>query len=263
MREGLLIKTAAAREKLAVLLRRFQRRARWAAILCTGLFAVGTLARSAEIPTKEIWARGSISTWLLVGTGLVTAVWQMYVNRDRKRRQQQAALAEACQRIAAHVDEKCPGLGLRDVGVHIWSIGGPASDLRLKRRATFLLRERQPSAIVWRKGKGVIGTCWEKKAPLIVDRMAHFAHKASAKQRFCSLPGPERFNLEWDEFERTRHYKAIWAAPLFDRTSDPQVRGVVSIDVQASGQYEALLQATQGDRDLQAILGICEGALAS
>lgn len=93
--------------------------------------------------------------------------------------------------------------------------------------------------------------------------MAHFGQKASSRQRFCSLPGSERFDLEWDEFRRTQHYKTIWAAPLFDRADNPRIRGVVSVDVQAAGQYQALLQATEGDRDLQAILGICEGALVS
>lgn len=164
MREWLSIKTVSAREKWAVLVRRFQRRARWAAILCTGLFAVGTLARSVEIPTKQVWAGGSLLTWLLVGTGVVTAIWQMYVHRDRRRRQQKAALAEACQRIAAHVDEKCPTLALRDVGVHVWLIGGPAYDLRLQRGAQFLLQERQPSAVVWRKGKGVMDVLGESSS---------------------------------------------------------------------------------------------------
>jgi hypothetical protein len=255
------LKALRAWEKVTAAMRWAREPLRLTAILCTGLFTVGTLARSAELPSKEAWALGGAYTWALLATGFVTAGWQVYVNRDRRRRKRSTALSEACQRIAAHIDESCPGLELKNVGVHVWIIGGPPAELRLKRGAQFLLRERQPSAVIWTKGKGVIGTCWERKAPVIVDLDAHFAHRARNRQTFCSLGGSERFNLAWDEYERTRRYKTIWAAPLFDRTETPHIRGVLSIDVQQSGQHDALLAATVGNTELQGILGVCESAL--
>ena len=185
------------------------------------------------------------------------------MTRDRRRRKRDATLAEACRKIAAHIDASCPDLALENVGVHVWIIGGPSSELRLIRGEQFLLRERQPSAITWTKGKGVIGKCWEEEAPLIVDLESYLYDRATDEAAFEAIPPQDRFHLEWSELVRTARYKTIWAAPLFDRAAHPRLRGVVSIDVQSSGQFDALLAATSGNNELNAILGVCEGALMS
>ncbi len=263
MLKGLRLKAVRAIEKLSALRRSAGRIARPTALLCTGLFAVSTVARTIGFPNQEWWRPWSAPTLVLIAMGLVTAVWQVFVNRDQRRRKRQSALDDASRSIAAHIDTSCPGLELRDVGVHVWVIAGPPWDLRLDRGGQFLLRTRQPAAIVWTKGKGIIGLSWEKEVPLAADLEAHFSQAAQSEAQFSTLSHADRLGLAWAEYQRTRRYKAIWAAPLFDRTKKPEIRGVVSVDIQESGQYRSLLAATQGDTELQAILGVCEAALAS
>jgi hypothetical protein len=86
--------------------------------------------------------------------------------------------------------------------------------------------------------------------------------RAPTEEAFHLLSTKERMGLQWDEVERTRQYKTIYAAPLFDRSpTDPKIRGILAVDILASGHYDALSGATVGDNDFNSILGICEGAL--
>jgi hypothetical protein len=241
---------------------RFSRQLRPVATFSATAFAVGTVAHAAEIPNAHLWARGKPLPWLLVGTGLVTAGRQTIVSVDRRRRKRVAALDDACRRIAAHVHKRCPSIPLTDLGVHVWTIKGPWFARRVERSATFLLRDRRRSAVAWTEGKGVFGLCWERKVPVIVDLDATLYAKAPNEAAFRALPAEERLGLEWHELERTRQYKTIYAAPLFDRSpTKPAIRGIVAVDILASAHYDELVAATEGDNEFNSILGICEGAL--
>lgn len=242
---------------------RFSRQLRPLAVFCMIVFAVLTVANAAKLPKDEWWQRGAVLPWILIGTGLVTAVRQTVVYLDRRRRKRRTALDDGCRQIAAHIDRTCAGIQLRHVGIHVWRVAGPWFARHLERDAKFLIRDRRGSAVPWTRGKGVFGLAWEAKAPVIVDLEQDLYPLATSQNDFMTLPAEERLGLSWDELQRTRHYKTIYAAPLFNRSSTkPEILGLVAVDLSESGHFQELYDATVHNHDFNSILGICEGALA-
>lgn len=250
-------------EGVKALARRFSRQLRPFAVFCMIAFAVLTVANAAKIPKLEWWERGAVLPWVLIGTGLVTAVRQAIVYLDRRQRKRRTALDDGCRQIAAHIDSCCPSVELRRVGIHVWRVAGPWFARRLERDAKFLIRDRRGSAVAWTRGKGVFGLAWKERAPVIVDLDQTLYPLATSEQAFMDLPAEDRLGLSWDEVQRTKHYKTIYAAPLFDRSSTkPEILGLVAVDLSESGHYQELYDATVQNQDFNSILGICEGALA-
>jgi hypothetical protein len=224
------------------------------------MFACATVAHAASFPTKSFWEH-KLFLLLYLATGVVTAARQTVIYIDRRNRKRNSALDDACRRIAAYIDQTCPNIVLRDLGVHVWILAGPWFAQRLERAASFLIRDRRRSAVSWTKGKGVFGLCWEERAPVIVDLETELYAKAPTRAAFEALPQKERLGLEWDELQRTRHYKTVYAAPLFDRdAAKPSIRGIVAVDILTDGHFDELA-ATVGKTEFNAILGICEGVL--
>jgi hypothetical protein len=245
------------------LVQRWSKGLRPFAVFATIAFAVLTVANAAKLPNKELWERNDLLPWLLIGTGLVTAVRQAVIYQDRRVRRRKSALDDACREVAAHIDSRCPNIALRDVGVHVWRVAGPRFAKRLEREARFLIRDRRPSAVAWVRGKGVFGLAWEEKAPVIVDLETAFYPLATSQDEFMALPAGNRLGLTWDEVQRTKHYKTIYAAPLFNRSSTkPEILGLLAVDLVESGHFQELYDATVENQDFNSILGICEGALA-
>jgi hypothetical protein len=109
----------------------------------------------------------------------------------------------------------------------------------------FLLRKRTDSAVTFTPDKGVLGRCWRERAQVIVDLERDLHPRASTKADFERLDADERFGLTWDEYQRTRRYQAVYAAPLLLRKGRTTVvAGIVSIDVLARGRFEEFFAAT-------------------
>jgi hypothetical protein len=241
---------------------RFSRLLRPFAVFCTIAFVVLTVANAAKIPKEEWWQKGDVLPWVLIGVGLVTAVRQTIVYVDRRRRKRRTALDDGCRQIAAHIDSSCPNVQLRHVGIHVWRVAGPWFARHLEREAKFLIRDRRGSAVPWTKGKGVFGLAWEEKAPVIIDLDNRLYPLATTQAAFMARRSQDRLGLSWDEIQRTKHYKTIYAAPLFTRSStNPAILGLVAVDLSESGHYQELYDATVQNDDFNSILGICEGAL--
>jgi hypothetical protein len=86
-----------------------------------------------------------------------------------------------------------------------------------------------PSSVVWTRGKGVIGACWEHGIDVSLDLNAHFAGvEESTAEEWSQLSDEERLGLTYEEFQRTRHYGVVVATPVLDRAG--RVIGVVSAD---------------------------------
>jgi hypothetical protein len=234
------------------------------AISAAAVFSVATVARSVEFPDKTWWEPGKPATYVLLASGLIAGVGAV-INAVRvSRRTRTATLSEACVQLAAYIDEECPSLSLRDVGIHVWRVGGPPFARRLHRAQQFLLRQRQPSHVRFTKGKGLIGKVWSTGVPDIKDLEVDYA-RVAAEADFMHLAEEDRLGLSWEEFQRTSRYTAVWASPLFRRSDfDDRVVGVVSIDIQASHVFDELAQATTAapGPELDAILAACETALS-
>jgi hypothetical protein len=143
----------------------------------------------------------------------------------------------------------------------VWTIRGLPGIRRLERRATFVPVDRPPTAITWRKGKGVLGQCWLRDEWILADleRMA----KASTEREFYTIPRGDRFLFTWHEAKATQHYKAVLAWPLHGGPENAKrVVGVMSVDVQADSGVAALdMLWTTKRQDIVAHLAVCEAIL--
>jgi hypothetical protein len=243
-----------------------------AAMLCAGLFACGTLARSLEIPSADVWVKGEPLTWALVASGLVTALAGVVNLRSARHRTRDRGLAEGCQLLAAHVDEKCEHIALRDVEVLVWLVVGPPFGRHLVKAQDFVLGSRlQDSGVTWVRGKGVIGRCWELQAPVSVNLLKDFYPNATGETAFETLSERDRFAFSWRELEATRHYEAVWAAPLRSAYR-ARVVGIVCVGLRAESKSSGHDRAAELDgawtaengnlRDeVSTILAKCEAAL--
>jgi hypothetical protein len=119
--------------------------------------------------------------------------------------------------------------------------------------------------VPWTRGKGVFGVAWEQKAPVIMDLDADLYQRASTEVEFNALDDATKLGLAWDEVQRTKRYKVVYAAPLFNRDeTNPKIIGLLSIDCLEPGHYEALCAATFDNHDFNNdILGLCEAAAIS
>lgn len=243
--------------------RRFANLLRPVTILCVAAFTLFTFASAIKLPKQEWWDKDHVLPWIFLGTGVVTAVRQTVVSLDRRQRKRTTALNEACRQIAAHLDDHCPNLRLRQIGIHVWRVAGPSFSQHLKREAKFLIRDRRGSSVPWTRGKGVFGRAWEERSPVIVDLETELYPYATSEEEFMALPEKTRLGLSWDELNRTKHYKTIYAAPLFSRASAdaPKILGLVAVDVSEPDHFDDLYHALVQNQDFNSILGICEGAL--
>lgn len=246
------------REKLS---ERFQRLLRPGALL-TGFFVTCTAIvqglKAAAIPSAETWAPGSGWNWLLivmVPALLLSLLVIWGYGRVLRRSGEDAELYRIARDTFYFVSEQLSVR--RDVlGVNIWVVRGFTGARHLHRRVQFLTQERQPTSIVWCKGKGVIGYCWADNHPLVADNTA-IAAQGGTKEAFCELPANERFGLSWEEFQQVQHYQAVLAVPIRCGPSGaPYVAGCVAIDVQEDG-FAAPLETLGESRQLGALVRAC------
>jgi hypothetical protein len=229
------------------------------ALLFGAAAAVLAAAHSANLPSANAWAShhllplvqiGAVALWLITQAGRVVA------SRRGKRNQE---LEDACRAVAAFVDERCPGLPLSEVGVHIWQVS--VFGRHLRRAGTFLLiGNRARSGIRWTRGKGVVGLAWEEERVVMKD-LEEVRARARTADQYAELPASDRLGLTWDEFRKTPRYRAVYARPLFSRDGrSPVVKGVIAIDLLCEGHFDELARATEGS-GFDGVLGVCESAL--
>jgi hypothetical protein len=86
-----------------------------------------------------------------------------------------------------------------------------------------------PSRVLWSRGKGVIGRCWESGQDLGFDLREHFAEISDlTADQWADLPHEQRLGLSHDEYLRTRQHGLVVATPVLDRSG--KVIGVISAD---------------------------------
>lgn len=176
------------------------------AIASAALFSIGTLARTFEIPSRQAWTAGGPLGYVLLVFGVIAGISGVVVAVKSGQRKRDALLGEACLRLAAYIDEERRSIALRDVGVHVWLAGGPFFARRLNRGPEFLLRERQPSNVVFVRGKGVLGQVWEARVEDVFDLESE-SGQITSKRAFLALDDEVKRNLTWTDFQRTKRYR--------------------------------------------------------
>jgi hypothetical protein len=259
--EGLVRVAIAIRTRLATLLKPGS----FAIFVAASLFAMGALMKEADFPREAVWENGSPATYALLAVGAITYLGYMLVvwgyRRTISASSIESQLYRACRDVASLV-ERTTKLPRETIGVHVWTVRGIRGVRRLERRATFVPGDRPPTAIVWRKGKGAIGRCWERDEWVLAD-LEGLQAEAPDEASFYALPAEERFFLTWPEFHSTDHYKAVLAWPLHGGPeAAPRVVGCLSVDVQEAGATDRLDTFRETQRTLFGDhLALCETVL--
>jgi hypothetical protein len=227
--------------------------------LLAALVVFCLVLKTFEVPSNAAWESRGYATILVAILAVLATVAGWLANKRHTRSDRDAKLYEACLQLAAQVDELCPDVSLKDVGIHFWLAHGLGKRRVLERGPQFLLRNRRRSGITLTPNKGVVGRAWSEKADVLLDLETHVHPAASTRAGYEALPSDYRLGIEWDEYQRTKHYQAIWASALVEKG---RVLAVVSIDISASGAF-AQLEAAAGSEHIRTILGTCQDALAS
>jgi hypothetical protein len=149
------------------------------------------------------------------------------------------------------------GIDMAKVGVHVWAVKGLKGFQYLDRRATFIIENRRPTQVLWRKGVGAIGLAWAEDEPIVAS-VEHLQQRGSSERLFLQVPRRDRFGFDWRDFKRSRQYRSILAVPL---RGGGKVRGCLSVDIQVDGQADRLDTLMQDDK-FNAVLVVCEAVLA-
>jgi hypothetical protein len=183
-----------------------------------------------------------LATLVVVSAPTADAYFYLRTRRKEEERRLLARQVSETLRIALVQVIDLTGLDWKAVGMNAFLI----ERRRRWRREQFLHRigrERisihpLPSEVMWTKGKGVIGRCWELNSDVGVDLAKHFApYRALTEDEWDALPADERFGLSFLEFKRTEHLGPVVATPI--QEADGTIIGVVSVDG-PSGTYTRL-----------------------
>lgn len=212
-----------------------------------------------DAPSKSAWLSHGYATLAIAALAFLAAVSVWCANRLQRRSDRDAELYEACVQMAAQVDELCPTVPLKDVGIHIWLARGRGKRRVLERGPQFLLRKRLSSGVQLSPAKGVVGRAWSEKADVLLDLETHVHPAAASQSAYDALPNDYRLGIGWDEYQRTKHYQAIWASALVEKG---RVVAVVSVDISVRGAF-AELEAATSSPHIRTVLGVCQHALSS
>jgi hypothetical protein len=233
-------------------------------LVAVTLTGAGAVLKEVDVPSESFWkAKQPAGIALAVVAALSYLGYCLVVvgyRRSLKRSDQDTRLYTTCRDVAGLVERETT-LDRDSIGVHVWTIRGFPGLRRLERRATFVLVDRTQTAITWRKGKGVLGQCWERDDWILADleRMA----SAKTEQEFYAIPRADRFFFTWHEASATQHYKAALAWPLHGGPENARrVVGCLSLDVQVDGAVDELDKVWTTKRpELDAHRAVCEAIL--
>jgi hypothetical protein len=237
----------------------------WLLFIFTGLYAVVGTAQRGNFPEASFWTEHSVAaSWALLGIALILqlgAALRVKILEDRADRDQlalhgvQATLDH--ERELASMQDQFRGLliavsarsarPLTTLGVSVWRVS--ASGETLERLALLRLHGRPRSGVAWTKGKGVIGRCWAESRELLID-LTKFRGLSQAD--FEALDDETRVGMEWNDYQQTAGYSAVWATPVRDEPGN--LLGCISIDCDHPDSTAGLENAM---RD-KAVLGVIE-----
>lgn len=210
-------------------------------LVVPGALATVTLgAHLRRLPSEQFWS--DRDAWILVAfivIGLVTVLepvrHAVQAARDERRERRVGAVRPLIHLCLIEADKATSDrLKIEDIGVHVWEVR-----LGLRRRWPFLMRRLVKlddirlrdtlgrSRVEWTEGKGVIGQCWTRRGTVARD-LDEFRGYESA-EAWQAEDAEFRLNLTWEEYQRTKDYGGVMAAPMLGKTDD-SFRGCLSLD---------------------------------
>jgi hypothetical protein len=247
---------------------RVPRRLKIAGALSAVLGATLLILGKAGVPDGAWWDKPTdppvIVTVLLLVVGLVYNLYDAWTKQREPDDIRVGALRDACRRSIVPISDALPDVSLRKLGVHIWLVRRKKD--RLERLVKYTMElERQPTPMVWSRGKGMIGLAWDHDERVARD-LSVPVELAENPDAFAQLAPDERLGMTDAEWRRARRYRVVLAVPLHAPAADdvpPLVIGVFSVDCAESGQEiaDALLRLHDEDEEFRSVLATCETLL--
>lgn len=241
-------------------------------MLVAVLTGAAAALQEGEVPSRSFWEDGwphLAITVVSVLSLLLSAVLVEEYRRLRLRRDSDNRLHDLARSVARNVAESLP-IDIDDISVHVWRVRSVRKMLPfrprlayLERQAAFIPERREHEEFAWLLGRGVVGRCWQRRREVIVDLDEEIYAHATDAATFYSLSYENRLRMTFAQVRNTRHFKAVWAYPLFvGPVAAPSFAGCVSVDVRISGRAAALRYlADHRSHDLNSLLADCAAAL--
>lgn len=226
----------------------------WLTLLSAGAAFVYGIFLIAKDAAPDFWTTGTGSefVWLISLAGVLgvfaaalsTLALEWLLRRDRRKEALEEYLETLLLNFYRH---RRSDLQYDSLAGHIWKVRrrykGLVGQEVLQRVVTYKPDGMVPtSGVDWCQGKGVVGLAWSQTVPFTVNLTD--LQEAFADGTFVALPAAERLNLTAAEFERTKHYWAVYVAPLLEPKKG-RLRGVVTVAVVREGRYSALSSAAK------------------
>jgi hypothetical protein len=235
------------------------------ALIAVALYGAGQIMEARDFPKATTWETDAPASTALVVVGVVATLSTLLViigyRQALKREREQKKLSAVCRDVWRIV-HNATGIPSDFLGVHAWVITGFPGGRHLVARTKFMPIERPSAPVKWRRGKGAIGKCWDLEREFLADLEPLHALGPN-EQQFCELGRDERIGLCWQDYQRTKEYRAIWVRPILKGPqANRKVAGCVSVDVvDYDSAAEKLENTMTTNRDLLPVWAFCDSVL--
>jgi hypothetical protein len=201
-----------------------------ALFLVSAYLAVAVVLSDHDIPSKNAWKPWQPLFLSLVAAGIYVAFvafYEYFRTQGAAESQRINDVNRACQLIAWRIIDKCGELASAKLTVGVWLIN---KDGTFDRRMRFLLpAERPTSAIVWRRGIGVVGSLWDSQDADCLEKLV--SRNAKSSGDFEKLSPEDRLGLTYAQWKSVENYTGVVAVKLVhDTGASKKLLGFLVID---------------------------------
>ena len=246
LREGLAKWGQRAARALQAPLRPIRHRLGLVGFLLTAAAGVVAFLASVNYPrdfwSQRSWVFGPVAGWLFL-VAVATPIRQQRLNTNART---ELELITVCKTTLVGV-AKLAGLAVTELTVRMYFVRRPPSlfGLRVLRCAaslTLQVRPPQRSNILWTRGTGIMGLCWEKgehgRLELLAADTAEIA--AAARQltanEWAQLSRLEQGGLTQQQARAHDYYGTVVAYPIYDNSR--KFRGCLVVEGAAGKRPE-------------------------
>lgn len=198
----------------------------WPVIALALVYQLITILREYDFPDTVFWSQGlgaeAVPAIVVVGALSVVYVSLTYMaaHRISTRRTQLLELEDFLKALVVNFHQKSR-IPITSLTGHVYRRRKLIAGEWLERIAVFKLDTRiAATGIDWRPGKGAIGLAWTERAPYTVDLGSLHKLYAEGEQAFADAASGDRMGLSLDEYRDSRHYWAVYVAPLLGPEGD-------------------------------------------
>lgn len=210
-----------------------------AQILLTAVAGALLYARAFGLPSASFWAHNELALYWIIGSSVAAAFLLAVAEILDARfsiKSDRVALVCLRQLIATmHLILEDPNLQPQRVGMHVFLTGWTRVKWRprkIHRRVARLRLAGAPddSGMLFTKGKGFVGMCWEQKAAVHGDWSETWQkYQTFSRDEWLRLPPSETQGFTYEEFRLTGpEYGAVVVLPIID--AHEKYYGCVAID---------------------------------